>query len=336
MSAFISFPDQPSASSSPSHLRLIRKWKCFFLNVARMITPFAFKNPAMTTVPSLFIKACAAAGLLCFGSACTTVDPEMPLAKQPASDVRWVSALQAKERYVTWQHRAFPGKKQTNYRAILHDGRRAVRSESSAAASMLRESLRVEAGDLGKVSFSWKVPALIANADLTQPDTSDSPVRLVLAFEGDRAKFSAKNAMVSELALALTGEPLPYATLMYVWGTQRAPGSIILSHRTDRIRKLVLESGPQHLGRWLDYERDIKADFEKAFGEAPGALVGIGIMTDTDNTRGQARAWYGPISLVAKGSAPATASSSGSDFVSPATTVSVSVTPPDGESLPQP
>jgi hypothetical protein len=142
------------------------------------------------------------------------------------------------------------------------------------------------------------VPALIANADLMQPDTSDSPVRLVLAFEGDRSKFSAKNAMLSELALTLTGEPLPYATLMYVWGTHRAPGSVIVSHRTDRIRKLVLESGPQHLGRWLDYERDIKADFEKAFGEAPGALVGIGIMTDTDNTRSQTQAWYGPVSLV--------------------------------------
>ena len=149
---------------------------------------------------------------------------------------------------------------------------------------MLRKTVRVEAADLGQVSFSWKVPALIAGADMMQVHTDDSPVRLVLAFEGDRSKFSVKNAMLSELALTLTGEPLPYATLMYVWGTDRAPGSIIEGHRTDRIRKLVLESGPQQLGRWIDYERDIKADFEKAFGEAPGALVGIGIMTDTDNT----------------------------------------------------
>ncbi len=208
--------------------------------------------------------------------------------------------MQAKDRSATWQHRAFPGKKHTDYHATVHEGRHAVRSESSAAASMLRETLRVEAAELGKVSFSWKVPALIATADLMQPDTTDSPVRLVLAFEGDRSKFSGKNAMLSELALALTGEPLPYATLMYVWGTDRAPGSVIVSKRTDRIRKLVLESGPKQLGRWLDYERDITADFETAFGEAPGALVGIGIMTDTDNTRGQTIAWYGPIKLWAK------------------------------------
>ena len=250
------------------------------------------------TISLLLIKAFAAALLLCLASACTTVDPDQRAAVPAAPHVSWVSASLAKDRSATGQHRAFPGKNQTDYRAPLHEGRNAVRSESSAAASMLRETLRVEAADLGQVSFSWKVPALIAGADMMQAHTDDSPVRLVLAFEGDRSKFSAKNAMLSELALTLTGEPLPYATLMYVWGTDRAPGSIIHGHRTDRIRKLVLESGPQHLGRWLDYERDIKADFEAAFGEAPGALVGVAMMTDTDNTRGQALAWYGPISLV--------------------------------------
>ncbi|UUZ69362.1 DUF3047 domain-containing protein [Polaromonas sp. P2-4] len=56
--------------------------------------------------------------------------------------------------------------------------------------------------------------------------------------------------------------------------------------------------GPGQLNRWLDYERDIRADYEKAFGEAPGALLAIGIMTDTDNTRSSTLAWYGPVTLV--------------------------------------
>jgi hypothetical protein len=135
---------------------------------------------------------------------------------------------------------------------------------------------------------------------MTQRDSDDSPVRVVLAFEGDRSKFSAKNAMLSELALALTGEPLPYATLMYVWGSHSAPESVLINTRTDRIRKVVIESGPARLDRWLDYERDIRADYEKAFGEAPGALVGIAIMTDSDNTRQKAKAWYGPLRLQTK------------------------------------
>jgi hypothetical protein len=82
---------------------------------------------------------------------------------------------------------------------------------------------------------------------------------------------------------------------MYVWCNKRPPGTVVTSPRTDRIRKMVLESGPGRLNQWLDYERDIRADFERAFGEAPGALVGIAIMTDSDNTRSATKAWYGPV-----------------------------------------
>ncbi len=171
---------------------------------------------------------------------------------------------------------------------------------------MLRQTIRVEPGDLSHLTFSWKVPALIPGANMTERETDDSPVRVLLAFEGDRSTFSAKNAMLSELAHVLTGEPMPYATLMYVWGNERPVGSVIINPRTDRIRKLVLESGPAHLGRWLEYERDIRADYEKAFGEAPGALVGIGIMTDTDNTQQQTQAWYGPLTLLPRSALPPT------------------------------
>jgi hypothetical protein len=168
-----------------------------------------------------------------------------------------------------------------------------VRSDSSV--SMVRQTMRVEAADLGRLHFSWKVPALLPAADMRERDLDDSPVRIVLAFEGDRGKFSARDSMLSELAHALTGEPMPYATLMYVWCNHVAVDSVLHNTRTSRIRKLVIESGPLKLGQWLDYQRDVRADFEKAFGEAPGALVSIGIMTDTDNTRSSSTAWYGPV-----------------------------------------
>jgi len=200
---------------------------------------------------------------------------------------------------VQWIHTAFPGKKASHYSLVSLDGRNAMAVNADSSASMLRQKVRVEPADLHQLRFSWKVPALIEAADLEQRDLDDSPVRIVLAFEGDRSKFSAKNAMLSELAHALTGEPLPYATLMYVWCNKREAGSVIINPRTDRIRKLVMESGSGHLGQWLDYERDIRADFEKAFGEAPGALLAVGIMTDSDNTQSTTQAWYGPVKLVA-------------------------------------
>lgn len=194
-----------------------------------------------------------------------------------------------------WQHWQLPGKQATDYVPGQLEGREVVAVRADASASMLRQRVRIEPPDLGKLQFSWKVPALIAQADLAQRDTADSPVRIVLAFEGDRARWSFKDNMLSELAHALTGEPMPYATLMYVWCNTRAPGSVIVNPRTDRIRKLVVEAGEGSLNQWLDYERDIRADFMRAFGEEPGALIGIAIMTDSDNTRATARAWYGAV-----------------------------------------
>lgn len=206
-----------------------------------------------------------------------------------------------------WHHQTFPGKRSSVYQPARKADRDAIMVQAQASASMLRQRVRIEPEVLGQLRFSWLVPALIAQADMAQRDADDAPVRLVLAFEGDRRRFSSKDAALSDLSEVLTGEPLPYATLMYVWSNRRAPGTVIHNPRTSRIRKLVMESGEGRLGQWLDYERDVRADFIHAFGEPPGALVAVGIMTDTDNTRSKAQAWYGALKHQPRGTKPATA-----------------------------
>lgn len=196
-----------------------------------------------------------------------------------------------------WEAVTLPGKLRTAFKLEKHDHRDALSAHAQASASMLRQRLNVPAGQLGRLQFAWQIDNLMAEADMGERDSEDAPVRLILAFEGDRSRFSAKNAMLSDLTEALTGEPLPYATLMYVWCNRRPVDSVIVNPRTDRVRKLVVETGPAHIRQWRQYERDVRADFERAFGEAPGALVGMAIMTDSDNTRGHVRAWYGDIRL---------------------------------------
>lgn len=211
--------------------------------------------------------------------------------------ISWVTMSGKSSTAPAWKHYQLPGKRATSYAFQRLDGRQAVMAKAESSASMMRQSVRISPGKLGKLKFSWKVPQLIEGADLTLRDAHDSPVRVTLVFEGDRSTFSAKNAMLSELARTLTGEELPYATLMYVWCNACAPDQVFTSPRTDRIREIALQSGTAQLNQWLDYERDVRLDFHKAFGEAPGALLDVGIMSDTDNTRQTSVAWYGPISM---------------------------------------
>lgn len=197
-----------------------------------------------------------------------------------------------------WSTFALPGKKLTRYEPGLIDGQPVLRAQSSASASMFRRSLRVPPGELGSVQFSWQVPQAITEADLSDRDREDSPVRVILSFDGNRSSLSAANQMLFELAEALTGEVPPYATLMYVWDNHAALESVIPGGRSDRIRKIVVDAGPHHLGAWRHHQRDVAADFRRAFGEEPGLLTGVAVMTDSDNTRSEATAFYGPLQLI--------------------------------------
>lgn len=194
-----------------------------------------------------------------------------------------------------WQAVLLPGKDPTRYAWGEKDGRPALSATSERSASMWRRKVELPAGTLGELSFSWWVEDLVPDANVAEQDREDAPARVLLAFGGDVSRLPQRTRMMFELAEALSGEPPPYATLMYVWDGSAPVGSVIVNPRTDRIRKIVVDSGPQNLRSWRDHRRDVVADFRKAFGEDPGPLQAVAVMTDTDNTRTRARAWYGPV-----------------------------------------
>lgn len=139
----------------------------------------------------------------------------------------------------------------------------------SRQQAWLRQSVLIKPADLGSVKFCWKLPGLIQYPDMSVRKFYDSPVRVVSAFEGNRSKFSAKNAMQCELAQLLSGERMSYASLMYVWCNSSKPLEIITNPHTDRIRKPPPESGSEKLNRWIDYERLVRDNLAKAFEPAP-------------------------------------------------------------------
>lgn len=191
----------------------------------------------------------------------------------------------------------WPGKRNVPFVATHYEGRPALHVSANRSMSVLRQRLADAALHPGKIRFSWRVDGLLHGADLGVAGQDDAPVRVVLAFDGDRSRLTAKSRMQSELSRALIGEEMPYATLTYVWCNSRPIGTVLVSPRTDRVRKIVVESGAGRVGQWLDYQRDVTKDFRDAFGEEPGPLIGIALMTDADNTGEQINAWYGALRL---------------------------------------
>jgi len=197
-----------------------------------------------------------------------------------------------------WEIFRVPGKQPANYTYVRHEGRDAVLAKVEASGSILRHRHRIEPDQIGLVRFSWNVPNAGAGANLSLPQLDDVPVRVVLAFEGDRSRLSMKNSLLSELSRLLTGEEMPFATLVYSWSRVNQPGEVVVNERTDRIRKIVVDSGDHGYNQWRSYERDIRADYRKAFGEDPGALLSFAVFTEGEKNEGQLKAYYGPLELV--------------------------------------
>ncbi|NUU03396.1 DUF3047 domain-containing protein [Herbaspirillum robiniae] len=189
-------------------------------------------------------------------------------------------------------------KKSTEYQLIEDAGRTVLRAYADQASSGLRHAVNIDVSKKPWLSWSWKTSALIPTADNTQRETEDSPVRIVLAFDGDHDNLSLMDTILFDTAKLLTGHELPYATLMYIWENKAPVGTVIANTRTGRIQMMVAESGPAKVGQWVQYKRNVAEDYEKIFGEKPGRLIGVGVLTDTDNTGQKVEAWYGDIRMM--------------------------------------
>jgi Protein of unknown function (DUF3047) len=189
------------------------------------------------------------------------------------------------------------GKRRTAYRWELMPEGRVLVAQADNSASMYRKRMSRPADTLRDVEFSWLVQALPEGGDVSDANACDAAARVLFAFGGDHARLSARNQLMFELTRTLTGEAPPFATLAYVWDASAPVGHVVTHPRSDRVRKIIVESGPRGLRQWQRYRRTLSADFRLAFGEAPGPLLAVAVMTDGDNTHSQLTTRYRDIAF---------------------------------------
>jgi hypothetical protein len=62
-----------------------------------------------------------------------------------------------------------------------------------------------------------------------------------------------------------------------------------------RAKMVVARSGAAEAGRWVTERHDIYADYRRIVGREPPRIVGVALMTDTDDTGERAVAYYDAI-----------------------------------------
>ena len=188
-------------------------------------------------------------------------------------------------------------KRDTRYSLSEHDGRKVIHAEADRSASLYATRFKVPVAAPGALSWRWKTDALVAGADNRDKRREDAPLRVIVAFDGDKTTLPEAEQRLMKRARMMAGREPPYATLIYVWSEQVPLDTVIPSAHTGRVMMIVAASGKEGLGAWQTVRRDLAEDYRRAFGAAPGAVIGVGVMTDTDNTDSQASGDYADMQL---------------------------------------
>jgi hypothetical protein len=195
-----------------------------------------------------------------------------------------------------WAHQPLSKlKRDTVYTLVQEDGRAVLRGAADGSASAYVARLKPAAAVPAILSWRWKTDALVPGADNRDKNREDAPLRVMIAFDGDRSALPQAEQKRFRRARNLSGREPPYAMLMYIWSDQVPVESIIPSAHTSQVKMLVVASGTDGLGQWQPVRRNVAEDYRRAYGAEPGPVLGVAVMTDTDNTGKKAVGEYADI-----------------------------------------
>jgi hypothetical protein len=191
---------------------------------------------------------------------------------------------------------AFAGQdRHTGYALVEDEGRTVLRARADASTAGIVRDVRADLARTPLLAWRWKAQRLPEKADLRTKAGDDYAARLYVVFDLRLAQLPFGERFGVTLARIIYGEDVPAAALCYVWATRAPVGTIAPNAYTGRVRMVVVESGAGTSGAGSRTSATSPPITAQAFGEAPPAVKGVVVSTDTDNTRDTAETYYGDV-----------------------------------------
>jgi hypothetical protein len=174
-----------------------------------------------------------------------------------------------------WKPKVFQG--ETSYTLVADGERRVLMAKSNGAASGLFKEVELDPRKFPVLRWSWKIGGTIPNGNERTKEGDDYAARVYVVFP--RTLFWRTKA------------------INYIWANKLPKGEFLPNAFTSNAMMVAVESGDEKAGTWVSEERNLYEDYRRLFGEEPPEIGAVALMTDTDNTGGNAIAYYGDITL---------------------------------------
>jgi len=158
----------------------------------------------------------------------------------------------------------------------------AMRLRSARTSFVLYRDVIVDLQEHPLLAWSWKVSRLPARGDVRHRATDDQAAQVYVVFPRWPSPLSQSDV------------------IGYIWDTRAPAGTQVVSSKAKNVKIIVLRSGRTALNTWRSEERNVATDYALLFGRPPPRVGLIALMTDSDDTRGEAEATFADLRFFRK------------------------------------
>lgn len=191
-----------------------------------------------------------------------------------------------------WDVLRFPKADPSQYRLLIENGDTLILASSDDQASGLVYRTSIDPSEYPVLEWAWKTEDIIKEGNMMTKEGDDYPARIFVTFSYDKKDLPIRQRIKRGLIKTFTAYDVPTRALNYVWSSGHPVGTTTQNAFTEWVVMISVQSGEDRTEEWVQHRVNLFEDYKKAFGEAPGKITGIAIMTDTDNTGAKAETRY--------------------------------------------
>lgn len=174
-----------------------------------------------------------------------------------------------------WQSKEFSGL--TRYDFVTLEGKQVLHATADKSASGLFRETTVDLDKYPFINWTWRIETPLSIDDETVKKGDDYAARLYVVLDGGVFFWKTK-------------------ALNYVWSSaSQKLRSWPNAFAGKNAMMVALRTSDDQAGVWYHEKRNIREDFKKFIGKDIHAIDAVAIMTDTDNSKSSASAYYGDI-----------------------------------------